>query len=151
VSSRVEQFAEVYRQERVGDQRAFYEDRAATFQAAHRQLVLVSAVVLGISATIGLLAGLDIPGKLILAIGAAILPAATTVISAYEGVYGFERVAKLYRDAARNLRLVEPPELADGASAHEAMSAYVADVERILKSEGGQWGQLALETAEAND
>ena len=145
MSDRVEQFVEVYRQARVENQRLYYEDRGKTFQAAHRQLLLTSSVVFGISAATGLIAGLDVPGKLVWAILAAILPAITTVLSAYEGLYAFERIAKLYRDAARSLRRAEAPNLAGAVDEGAAVVQYVAEVERVFTNERGQWGQLSVE------
>jgi hypothetical protein len=145
VSSRAQQFVEVYRQARIEDQRGYYERRANSFQAAHRQLLLTSAVVFGMAAAVGLIAGLDVPGKLVWAILAAIVPAVTTVIAAYEGLYAFERIAKLYRDAARNLRRVETPILSDAVDEHAAIAQYVTEVEQIFTNERGQWGQLAVE------
>lgn len=148
MSSRPQQFVEVYRQARIEDQRTFYERRASSFQAAHQQLLLTSAIVFGLSAAIGFIAGLDVPGKLVWAILAAIIPAVTSVLAAYEGLYAFERIAKLYRDAARNLRLVETPNLSDPADESAAIARYVAEAEQIFTKERGQWGQLAVETAE---
>jgi len=145
VSDHVEQFVEVYRQARVEDQRRYYERNAGRLQAAHRQLLLTSAVVFGISAAAGLIAGLDVPGKLVWAILAAILPAVTTVLSAYEGLYAFERIAKLYRDAARNLTRAETPNLSGAADQRAAVAQYVAEVEQVFTNERGQWGQLAVE------
>ena len=142
MSTRDEQFVEVYRQARVDNQRGFYECRVKTFDDAHRQLLLISSVVFGVSATVGLLAGLDISGKVVFAVIAAVLPAVTTVLTAYEGLFAFERVAKLYRDAARNLRRIDSPPADDPA----AIASYVAEVERVFTNERGQWGQLAVET-----
>jgi SMODS and SLOG-associating 2TM effector domain 1 len=143
VSAREEQFAEIYRQARVADQGAYYEARAEAFEHAHRQLLLVSAVVFGLAAATGLIAGLDVPGKVVFAVVAAVLPSISTALSAYEGLYAFQRVAKLYRDAARNLRRVDPP----AAFEATAVAEYVRDVEHVFTSERGQWGQLAVETA----
>jgi hypothetical protein len=145
MNDRAQQFVEVYRQARLEDQRAYYERTAGRFQAAQRQLLLTSAIVFGISGTVGLIAGLDVPGKLVWAILAAILPAVTTVLSAYEGLYAFDRVAKLSRDAARNLRRVETPDLSAGVDERAVIAQYVADVERVFTNERGQWGQLAVE------
>jgi hypothetical protein len=64
-------------------------------------------------------------------------------------VFGFERVAKLYSDAMRSLRLVEEPDLAgitDEAEAATEVAAYAAAVEAILRKEQAQWGQLTAET-----
>lgn len=145
MSDRAQQFVEVYRQARLDDQRNYYERSARRFQAAQRQLLLTSAVVFGMSGAVGLIAGLDVSGKLVWAILAAILPAVTTVLSAYEGLYAFERIAKLYRDAARNLRRVETPTLSAAIDEGTAIAQYVAEVEQIFTNERGQWGQLAVE------
>jgi hypothetical protein len=147
VSERARQFVEVYRAARVENQRDYYARRAKESEAAHRQLLLVSSLVFGVAGGVGLLSGLDIPGKLVWAILAAILPAITTALAAYQGLYAFERIAKLYGDAARNLRLVETPNLSDPAEAPAAVAAYVTQVEAIFKRERGQWGQLATEEA----
>jgi hypothetical protein len=145
VSARSEQFIDVYRQSRLEDQRDYYERSARKFEAAHRQLLLTSAIVFGLSSAVGLIAGLDVPGKLVWAILAAILPAITTALSAYGGLYAFERIAKLYRDAARNLRRVHTPELGETSDEWALVAKYVADVEGIFGKERGQWGQLALD------
>lgn len=144
MSSRQEEFLEVYRLARVEDQRGYHERAAARAEQAHRQLLLITAIVFGVSGAVAVLAGLEISGKLIWAVLAAVLPATTTVLPDYNGLYGFERVTKLSRDAGRNLRRVQPPQIAQ-ADAQAAVSGYVMDVERILEKERGQWGQLAVE------
>jgi hypothetical protein len=150
VNERDREFVELYRRARVEDQRAYYDRTAGRFEGAHRQLLLASAVLFGVSGSVALIAGIDVPGKVVWAIFAAVLPAATTAIAAYEGLFAFERVAKLYRDAARNLRRVTPPIVGD-TSADAAVSAYVAEVERIFERERGQWGQLATEASPPPD
>jgi SMODS and SLOG-associating 2TM effector domain 1 len=147
VSDRTRQFVEVYRASRVENQRDYYVRRAAEFEAAHRQLLLVSSLVFGLSSAVALVAGLDVPGKLVWAILAAVLPAITTALAAFEGLYAFERVAKLYGDAARNLRLVEAPELSGSTDESATVAAYVNQVEAIFVRERGQWGQLMAEEA----
>jgi hypothetical protein len=147
VTTPAEQFVALYQHARVEDQLSYYERRARQLQAAYRQVLLTSAVLFGASAAIGLIAGLDVPGKLVWAIFAATLPAITTVLSAYESLYGFERTSKVFGDAARNLRRVRPPTLADAADERAAVQAYVAEVEQILENELGQWGQLAAESS----
>lgn len=144
MSSRQEQFLEVYRVARVEDQRGYHERAAARAEAAHRQVLLVTALLSGVTSAVALLAGLDISGKLVWAVLAAVFPATTTVLSAYNGLYAFERVAKLSHDAGRNLRRVQPPRPGH-ADRQAAVTGYVRDVERILEKERGQWGQLAVE------
>jgi SMODS and SLOG-associating 2TM effector domain 1 len=147
MSGRAQQFVDVYRAARVEDQRNYYLRRAKEFEAAQRQLLLVSSLVFGTSGAVGLIAGLEFPGKLFWAILAAILPAITTALAAYQGLYAFERIAKLYGDAARNLRLVSSPRLSDSADESAAVDAYVNQVEAIFRRERGQWGQLVAEEA----
>jgi hypothetical protein len=144
VSDRSQQFVEVYTRARVEDQRDYYRRRAEDFQRSHRQLLLISSIVFGLSGAAGLVAGLDVPGKLIWAIVAAVLPAITTAIAAYDGLYAFERLTKLYTDAARNLRLVEAPKLADSPGDRATIANFVVQVEEIFKRERGQWGQLEV-------
>jgi hypothetical protein len=150
MSSRQEQFLELYRLARVEDQREYYERTAANAEAAHRQLLLITAIVFGVSGAVAVLAGLDISGKLAFAVLAAVLPALTTVLSAYNGLYSFERVNKLSRDAARNLRRVQLPRIGE-ADPQAAVSWYVANIEQILENERGQWGQLGLELRAKQD
>jgi hypothetical protein len=146
VSEQGQQFLELYRVARVEPQSRFYEKRRRTYQSAHQQLLLTSSIVFGGSAAIGLIAGLDVPGKLVWAILATILPAITTMFAAYEGLYAFDRVGKLYQDAAATLSLVDTPTLSAAADERELLAQYVADVERVFATEQGQWGQLAVET-----
>jgi SMODS and SLOG-associating 2TM effector domain 1 len=145
VTTREQQFVDMYRRARVDDQRGYYEATAARFEAAYRQLLLGSAVLFGITGTVAILSGIEVPGKLVWATLAAVLPAVTTAIAAYEGLFAFQRIAKLYRDAARNLRRIQPPVLEEAATAQAALDAYVAGVERVLERERSQWGQLGAE------
>lgn len=151
MNARDRQFVEVYQAARVEDQRAYYLQRANEFQAAHRQVLLVSSLLFGLSGTVGLIAGLDVPGKLVWAIFAAILPAITSALSAYEGLYGFNRIAKRFRDAARNLRLVEAPRISEAQGKEDAVEEYVLRVEGIFRDELGQWGQLVSEQFREQD
>ena len=145
MNERERELVELYRRARADDQRGYYERTAARFEAAHQQLLLGSAVVFGLSGAAAALSGIDVPVNLVWAILATVLPAATTAIAAYEGLFGFERVAKLYRDAARNLRHIPPPVVEDSPEAAAAATAYVAAAERIMERERAQWGQLSRE------
>ena len=82
------------------------------------------------------------------AIAAAVIPAVYTALAAYDAIFGFERVSKLYGDAIRSLRVVEEPDLAgiaDEAEAAAEVAAYASAVEAVLFKEQGQWGQLTAE------
>ncbi len=149
MSSRAEQVLQVYRAARVDDQLGYYEKRRTEYERAHGQLLVASAVLLGLTSTASALAGIEIGGKLIWAILAAILPALSTALAAYGGLFGFDRQAKLFTDAIRNLQLLEEPELSqmgDERQADEAVRQYVQQVEEIFRKEQAQWGQLAAES-----
>ena len=77
-------------------------------------------------------------------------PALGTALAAYSGLYGFERQAKLYGDAANALlrARADAPDvrpLLDDGTAQGVLRAYVQQVESILGAEQAQWGQLAGE------
>jgi hypothetical protein len=148
VSSRADQVLDLYRVARMEDQLGFYDKRRTEFHRAHGELLVVSAVLLGATSTASALAGVEIRGKLVWAIFAAILPALSTAVAAYGALFAFERQAKLYGDAVRNLGLLEEPDLshaADHGDAGEAVTKYVEQVERVFRDEQSQWGQLATE------
>jgi hypothetical protein len=145
MTQRAGEFLEIYRVGRIEDQTGYYERRARELGAAHRQLLLFSSILFGVAALCGLLAGLPISGKLGFAIAAAIIPPLTTALAAYEGLYAFERNAKLYRDAARNLSLVRVPSPATVTG--ESVAELVASIEAIFAREQGQWGQLVAESS----
>jgi SMODS and SLOG-associating 2TM effector domain 1 len=147
VSSRADQLLELYRDARVQDQLRYYGSRRTQFDRAHGQLLIASAVLLGATSTVAALSGTEIPGKVGWAALAAIIPAVATMLAAYGALFAFERNAKLYGDAERNLGLLEEPNvsLPDDDQAEEAVRKYVEQVEKILSDEQAQWGQLAAE------
>ena len=151
MSSREREFLELYREARLLDQLNFYEARKREFEAAHGQVLAVSAVVFGLASTVGVLAGLDTSGKLVFAILATVLPAISTALSAYEGVFGFERHAKIYDDAARSLKRIEEPDLQKEPDGAAALAAYVEQVENVFRREQAQWGQLQSEAQGTGD
>ncbi|MGZ4314452.1 MAG: SLATT domain-containing protein [Gaiellaceae bacterium] len=150
MSSRAAQVLAVYRAARVEDQIGFYKKRRGQFERAHGQLLIASAVLLGVTSTVSALAGASIEGKLVWAALATILPAISTALVAYGALFAFDRHAKLYADAVRNLGLLEEPDLSHATDADEAVRTYVEEVEKVLRDEQSQWGQLASE-AQPND
>jgi hypothetical protein len=148
VSSRPAEVLDLYSTARLEDQRRYYERRRSEFERAHGELLILSAALLGATSTVSGLAGVDIRGKLVWAILAAILPALSTALAAYGGLFAFERHAKLYGDAVHNLGLIDAPELSgltDERRAEEAVRAYVEQIEKVFETEQAQWGQLAAE------
>src|SRR6266536_1755396 len=74
--------------------------------------------------------------------------AQSVALAAYDLVFGFERVSKLYADAIRSLHRIEEPDLAgidDEAAAAEQVASYAGAVEAVLRKEQAQWGQLTAE------
>lgn len=144
MSSREEQFLRVYERARVDDQAEFYDRRIGEFARAGRQVATIGAVTFGLSSAVAVFAGLDVRGKAVLAVFAVALPAVSTALGAFDALYGFDRHVKLYGDAARSLARIDPPE-----PEPESIAAYVDSVETVLRTEQGQWGQLAADLSTA--
>ena len=144
MSDRDAQFLELYRDQRVKDQLAYYDDRAPEYEQAHSQVVTISATLVALAGFAGTLAAVDAFGQrpLWAALGVA-FPALATAFTAYDALYAFQHQAKLFQDAALLLaraRATEPD--AAEAADDQARSQYVATVENILVTESGHWGQL---------
>jgi len=136
---------------RVQHQRAFYDSRRKEFEAARDELIWLTAVFMVLTAGASALASANVGGlKPLWATLAVVFPTLATALSAYNGLYAFERQAKLYGDAANALlrARADAPDLKpamDDAASHEALSAHVEQVEQILGAEQAQWGQLVGE------
>ncbi len=148
MSERSRQALTLYRAARVDDQLDYYGRTSAEYDRAGAQSVALAAVLLSLTTLAGTLAGLEISGKMGWAIAAAVIPAVSTALAAYDLVFGFERVSKLYADAIRSLHRIEEPDLAgidDEAAAAEQVASYAGAVEAVLRKEQAQWGQLTAE------
>lgn len=71
---------------------------------------------------------------------AAVFPALSTALVAYDGLIAFDRLAKLYGDVVSSVSHVDKPPK-DNLQASD-VTDYVATVEGIFLREQGQWGQL---------
>ena len=148
MSERSRQALALYRAARVDDQVDYYRRTSAEYDRAAAQSVALSAVLLSLTTLAGALAGLEISGKMGWAIAAAVIPAVSTALAAYDAIFGFERVSKIFADAMRSLRLIEEPDLVgieDDAEAAAEVGAYADAVEAVLLKEQAQWGQLTAE------
>ena len=81
---------------------------------------------------------------------AVAFPAFSTALAAYNGLYAFERQAKLYGDTANALLRADadspdPMVAVDDEVFAAAVIAHVQQVEQILGGEQAQWGQLVGE------
>lgn len=151
MSERDEQFLDLYQQYRFEDQRGWYKSRRAEFEAAYSEVITLIGLLMVLAATVAALAVANVGElKTLWAVLAVVFPALSTALSAYNGLYAFERQAKLYRDAANMMHhaRADAPDLKSGiteAGYRRALSAYVNKVEGILRKEQGQWGQLISE------
>jgi uncharacterized membrane protein len=144
--TREEQVLALYRRFRLEDQLIYYEGAGEECDRASSQALALSGLLLGLTAAVGALAGADVGWRRGWAALAVILPAISTTLSAYAGLYAFEHLSKLYRDAARALRAMrrEAPDLAvpEAEARMAAVHEFVERVEGVLRREQGQWGQL---------
>jgi conflict system pore-forming effector with SLATT domain len=131
-------FRRLYVDRRFEHQRSYYQRAHSELKRAKDQLVNLSALLLAISAFLGVLAGFDVKGKGVILALIAIVPAIATAFAAYDGLYAFDRHTKLYGDALNSLDQV-------GGSGAGAIGAYVEQVEGVLRNEQAQWGQLEAE------
>jgi hypothetical protein len=148
MTERAKQYLALYRECRLEDQRRFYEGRQSEFDAAREEVIWLTAVLLVLTAGAAALAAANI-GKLqaLWSILAVVFPALSTALAAYDGLYAFERQAKLYGDAANALlrARADSPDLKppmDDAAFAAAVGAHVQQIEQILSGEQAQWGQL---------
>jgi hypothetical protein len=147
MSASSRQYFALYRQYRYEDQRSFYEKRQKEFEAARDEVIWLTAVSMVLTAGVSALAAANIGGLHVLwSILAVAFPAFSTALAAYNGLYAFERQAKLYGDAANALLRADAdspdPNLPDDAVFAAAVIAHVQQVEKILGGEQAQWGQL---------
>jgi len=142
MTERSRQFAEFYLSKRLEDQLVFYRKRRTEFEKARNQAIRGKAGLLGLSAVAGAL-GTAFPNvRTGLAITAAILAALATALAAYQTLYGFPRIAKLYQDAETSLTALHKLGLDPDLPIYE-LRARVAKIEAVFKQENGQWGQLS--------
>lgn len=134
---REEQFRVLYRELRIEDQQRWYADRAAAYEAAHRQArrvrncLLLMAAVAGVGAQF-----VSGTGRAGFGVAAALLAALATAVTAYDTLIGFQPLHKLYSDAATNLARAGL-DWADG-------TGDLDRVEQVITTENGQWGQLVF-------
>ena len=138
MADRDDQFAELYRDHRLAHQRRYYAARKAEYEAAERQGARVSGALLTVASGAGWLAVVELLDAAAVwgAVGAAAAALATALVS-FRTLYSFERLAKLYEDAARSLSELERREPVD--------PAVVVAAEDVMSREQGQWGQLVAD------
>jgi hypothetical protein len=141
--SRDQQFLDLYKDRRYFDQIAYYEGRQKEFEEAHNEFVILSAILMGLTALMSFLSSFEIENlKIWFALLAVIFPTLSAALSTYTTLYAFERQAKIYHDAFSRLESAEHKLIAASKSRQEIVD-FVNEVEKVFLEERGQWGLLA--------
>jgi hypothetical protein len=145
MSDRDRELLAAYAAHRVRDQMGYYEGAAREYRAARQQVVVLMGLLLALGGIAGVLSTTDVAGpRDIWTVLAVAFPALSTALAAYEGLFAFERVGRLYDDARAALEAAEidAPDPREDPGA-ERLRSYVETVEAILRREQAQWGQLS--------
>jgi hypothetical protein len=139
------QVAAAYRANRVDEQIAYYEARAAQYERARRTAVNLVAGLLVLAALFGALATADADRRSLWAFVAAAVSAVATAIASYEAAFGFERLSREYGGTRAALEMAEvraPRPAAIAADDGDALVArHIAEVENLLLSEVDRWSR----------
>jgi hypothetical protein len=147
MNPRDEQFLKCYEKHRYEDQQKFYEGHIEEFETARSQAIILTSILIGCAGITSVLAAADVLHlKALWVILAIIFPALGTAFAAYDRLYAFEQQAKLYKDArgaldAHRYRSLGKASLSE-SEFRAVVSDHVQEVEGVLRSEQGQWGQL---------
>lgn len=149
------QFLEFYETYRRGAQSKWYRNRYETYEAAHRQSVTLTTLVLFLSSAASILSvewesPRIWPGvTLYWPVVAAVLTATGTAIAAYRSLYGFQENSRVFRDADNSLAAVLADSPVECENCPEAAirspADYIPRVEEIFRREQSQWGQLVAQ------
>jgi len=143
MSERAEDFAKLYERARFRAQLDWYNDRRTNAERAHDQAIHAKWILATLAAIAGSV-GAALPSwRTDLAIAAAFLAAAATGLTAYQTLYAFPRLAKLYQDAEDSLVALNAAQAGFLFSLSPAdAQALVKQIEKVFAQENGQWGQL---------
>ena len=145
--SRRAQVLAAYRMNRVDEQIAYYEARAAQYERARRAAVNLAAGLLVLAALFGALATADADRRSMWAFCAAMVSALATAIASYEAAFGFERLSREYGATRAALEMAEvraPREAAiAGDNGDELVKRHVSEVEGLLLAEVDRWSHAS--------
>lgn len=150
MSERKAEFVALYTQDRLLDQLNFYHKRRVEAESARDQAIGAKAVLLGLSAMAGVIGAAYPATRSAMAIAAAFLAALATALAAYQSLYAYPRLAKLYKDAETSLTALRALGLSAELEASE-LRGRVEFIETVFTQENGQWGQLAKHSQPASD
>ena len=129
------------------DQLNFYQDRQKEFEKAQTQATNFHSVLMALAGIVSVIETahlLNDAFSTFFAILAVAFPVLAAAVTTYANLYAFERIGKLYGDAAEGLRFVDAY-FAPGVSVGATLGSYVERIEAIFTSEQKQWGQLVSE------
>lgn len=137
------QFAKLYARDRIDNQIDYYHRRRVEAQRAHDQAIHGKWALSTLAAVAGSV-GAALPAvRIELAIAAAFLAAAATALTAYQSLYAFPRLAKLYGDAEISLSALNAAGKALSSDlTPEETRKLVGRIEKVFRQENSQWGQL---------
>jgi conflict system pore-forming effector with SLATT domain len=141
MTERETQLRALYRAHRLDHQQRYYRDTADEYDAAAGQASRITTNLMAIAALAAAASAVRLLGWSGWSIVAAAVPALVTALATYEGLYGFERNAKLYDDAATVLAAAQ----GRVAAGEEPLAASVGRAEAAMRREQSQWGQLSLD------
>lgn len=148
MSEREKYVWDFYQKYRFIDQLNFYEGRREEFEKAQTQATNFHSGLMALASIVSVVGTSDLfkdgTFSTICAILAVAFPVLATAFTTYANLYAFERIAKLYGDAAEGLRYIDV-NFAPGTSLHATLDGYVERVESIFTAEQKQWGQLVSE------
>lgn len=146
MTDRAGDFRRFYRERRIEDQLAFYRSRHAEYAKAASQATAVRDLLLAAAAIAGFLTPfVTDTGRAVCGVTAAVLAALAAAVTAFEALIGFAPLTKLYDDTVQNLAKADE-EWSSNAVPTEDLGDRVERVERVFRSENGQWGQLVVES-----
>lgn len=151
MNKRDEDFLRLYNTYRYKEQIKYYESRKKAFEAAQNEFINISTVLMILAALIGILSSVDAWGlRLWWAVLAVVFPTLSAALSTYNGLYAFERQAKIFQDTVLRLHAARikspyvrrPQQESDYP---QAITEFVGEVEQVFGEERSQWGLLANE------
>jgi hypothetical protein len=131
-----------YGRYRIATQVEYYTRQANRYERARRHALVITASLFVLATLFGALGTVDEPRRGVWAFVAAGLAALGTTVTGYESAFGFETLARQYRDTVAALKLAE----AKGPEPDDvALDKYVKSIELILRSEVETWSRLSVD------
>lgn len=142
---RLQEVLKFYNQERVKDQRAFYDSRARLYRRRDRSLRVTAGVLMlstGLVATIdALVVEATDPVRLLVGLLPTIIPALATGLLTMRGILQFENTQYLYAQTyfkVGDIDVEAQPD-PDDPELEDKLRRYIEQVESAIANENVQW------------